>query len=148
MATTIETKQLGKNLEKLNLFRQAGRQLDGCRRVVTQLQSKFSRSTYQTGRTSTEHEHLGSHLRSNLVQAVSSTRGRLEESSIDIGEVLNLENPASCTTAKKERDLLASDTRDFPLGGCQERYIHTRVSAVFSKTAIHGDTVGLEVFAE
>jgi hypothetical protein len=97
------------------------RQLDSRRCVVAQPRSQFSRSTYQTGRTSTEHEHLGSHLGSNLVQAVSSARGRLEKSSIDIGEVLNLANPASCTTAKKKkRRSFSIQYERFSLGSCQE----------------------------
>lgn len=54
-------------------------------------------TTYQASRTGTEHEHLGAHLRSNLIQTVSSARGRLKKGSIDVGEVLDLENPAGCT---------------------------------------------------
>jgi hypothetical protein len=72
----------------------------------------------EAGRTGSEHEHGRTHLRGNLVETVGGAGGGLEKSSLNIGEVL--------------------DHKD--LSG--------RVGAVFGKGTVHGDTVGLKVFAE
>ena len=42
--------------------------------------------------TGTEHEHAGSELGGNLLQAVAGARGRLQEGSINVGQVLELED--------------------------------------------------------
>lgn len=68
----------------------------------------------ETSRASAEHEDGRAELRGNLFESVTSARSRLEESSIDIGEVVDLENLAG------------------------------RVGAVFGETTVHcGDNLAL-----
>lgn len=52
-------------------------------------------SQNKTGRSGTKDQHRGSHLGGNLVETVCSTRGRLEESGINVGQVVDLEDPTS-----------------------------------------------------
>lgn len=49
----------------------------------------------ETGGAGAEHEHRGTHLGRDLVEAVGGARGRLEEGGIDVGEVLDWEDAAS-----------------------------------------------------
>ena len=67
---------------------------------------------------------------------MSGTGGRLEEGGVDIGEVLDPEDAASCY-------LLDWGGGD----GFECRWL-TRISTVFGKPAVHGDTMGLEVLAK
>lgn len=73
---------------------------------------------HETSGTGTEDQSRGTHLGSNLIQAVGGAGGGLEEGGINIGQILDLENTAG--------------------GG-----IH-----IFAKSSGHGHTTGLEVLAE
>lgn len=66
--------------------------------------------------------------------------GGLEESGIDVGKVLDLEDSASWI------ENLSQYSR--ARGVLWISYLLTGVGAVFGKTAVHGDTVGLEVLTE
>jgi hypothetical protein len=55
----------------------------------------------EASRPGAEHEDGGSHLGGDLVQTVSSAGGRLEESGIDVGEILDGEDSAGC---ERERE--------------------------------------------
>lgn len=50
--------------------------------------------THKASWASTEHENSGTHLGADLVEPVSSARSGLEESGVNIREVLDLENTA------------------------------------------------------
>lgn len=52
-------------------------------------------ATYQTSRTSTEHENVGAQLGSDLLETMASAGGRLKKSRIDPGEILDLEDLGS-----------------------------------------------------
>lgn len=52
--------------------------------------------THQTGGAGAKHQDGRAHLGGNLVEPVRGTGSRLKESSVDIGEVLDLEDPAGC----------------------------------------------------
>lgn len=75
-------------------------------------------SQHKASGASTEDEDGRAHLGGDLVQAMSGARSRLKESCVDIGQVLDLEDAAG------------------------------RVGAVLGETAVHGNTVSLEVLAE
>lgn len=61
----------------------------------------------ETSRSGTEHQNRGTELGSNLLESMSSARGWLKESGIDVGEIVNLKDLSS------------------------------RVGAVFGKTTVH-----------
>lgn len=85
---------------------------------------------------STEHEHGGAHFWCDFVQPMGGARGRLEEGGVDIGEILDLEDAASCYLSEG-------------VGGdgfeCQGL---TRISTVLGKAAVHGDAMGFKVLAK
>jgi hypothetical protein len=89
----------------------------------------------ETSGTSTEHEHRRSKLGGDLVKSVSSAGSWLEESGVNIGKVVNLED-------------LASGLQKLAIDCWMERKIVAYVGAELSETTIHCHTVGLEVLAE
>lgn len=73
---------------------------------------------HETGRAGAEHKDTGAEAGTDLVEAVASARGGLEEGGVDVGQVAELEDLA---------------------GG---------ICAVLGEAAIHGNTVGLELLTK
>lgn len=84
----------------------------------------------------TEKEHLAADLRAKLIETVDGARGRLEESCLLIGQVVDL--VALLLLAAMEQSL---------------RHVNARVGNhalynIVRETTVHGDTTSIEVLTE